>query len=114
MPISDLTFLTSFAGGDKEKIKKYVNLFLNHAPAMMQTIEQHLSGKDYASLKTTAHALKPQITYMGIKTGEDLIKQIEHHAGENTNLDALPGQIARLKGILDQAYPELKQAVENS
>jgi HPt (histidine-containing phosphotransfer) domain-containing protein len=113
MPTTDLTFLNSFAGGNKDKIAKYVNLFLQHAPAMVSTIEQHLAGKDYASLKTTAHALKPQITYMGIKSAEELIREIEHNAGENKNLDQLPGQVEKLKAILGDAYPELKKAVES-
>ncbi len=114
MALTDLTFLNSFTGGNKEKIAKYVNLFLQHAPAMMQTIEQHLDKKDYPSLRTTAHALKPQISYMGIKSGEDLIKSIENNAGEEKNLDDLPGQIGKLKSLLDEVYPELKQAVEKS
>jgi HPt (histidine-containing phosphotransfer) domain-containing protein len=111
MATTDLTFLTSFAGGNKEKISKYVNLFLRHAPAMVGQIEQHLASKDYAALRTAAHALKPQISYMGITSAEGLIKEIEANAGEQKNLDALPGQVEKLKGILSEAYPELQQAV---
>ncbi len=111
MPVADLTFLNSFAGGDREKVNKYINLFLQHAPAMVSSMEKHLGDADYPSLKTTAHALKPQITYMGIKGGEELIKRIENNAGEQKNTESLPGQLDELKKLLDQAYPELKSAI---
>jgi len=113
MAVTDLTFLNSFAGGNSEKINKYVNLFIQHAPGMVESMDGHLSNKDYAALKTTAHALKPQITYMGIKTAEDLIREIEQNAGENKNLESIPQQISKLKTILASAYSELKQVVEN-
>jgi HPt (histidine-containing phosphotransfer) domain-containing protein len=110
--VADLSFLASFTGGDAEKMNKYINLFLKHAPAMLNSIEENLAKKDWASVRTSAHSFKPQISYMGIKSAEELIKSIEKNAGEQVNLDNLPDQVMRLKEILDKAYPELKKATE--
>lgn len=110
--IVDLTFLKSFTGSSPEKMHKYVNLFLQHAPALMQAMETNLASGDWPGLKTSAHSLKPQISYMGIKSAESLIKNIESNASEKINLETIPANLASLKEILEKAYPELKKAVE--
>ena len=72
----DLTFLNSFTGGNPEKIKKYISMFLNYCPGQLTTMQEQLTSQNYDGLRVTAHALKPQITYMGIQSGEELIKKI--------------------------------------
>ncbi len=114
MPLIDLTFLNSFTGGNREKVSKYVNLFLQFTPQIIDTMEKNLGEKNYPALRTSAHSLKPQITYMGIKSAEDLIKTIEANAGDQKNVEQIPQQMEELKSILNSAIPELKQAVENS
>ena len=107
--IINLAFLKSFTAGNAEKMNKYINLFLQHAPVLVRAMEDNLAKEDWSSLRSSAHSLKPQISYMGIKSGEELIKTIELNAGEKINLLDLPFQIKTLKEILDQAYPELKK-----
>ena len=107
--IINLSFLKSFTGSSPEKMNKYINLFLQHAPLLMHSMEDNLAKEDWPALRSSAHSLKPQISYMGIKNGEDLIKTIELNAGEKTNLLDLPFQISKMKEILEQAYPELKK-----
>lgn len=111
--IIDLSFLKSFSGGSSEKMNKYINMFLQHAPVLVNAMEENLAKQDWPSLRSSAHSLKPQISYMGIKQAEELIKSIEYNAGEKTNLDILPAQIDTLKEILSKAYPELKKATGN-
>jgi HPt (histidine-containing phosphotransfer) domain-containing protein len=109
IPMIDLTFLSSFAGGDKAKMAKYIGIFMKSFPGLLQMLETKLEAADYPGVRTAAHSLKPQITYMGIKSLEDLVKTIEHTAGSATELDQLPSRIATLKaGILDAAK-ELEQ-----
>jgi HPt (histidine-containing phosphotransfer) domain-containing protein len=108
--IIDLTFLNSFTGGNQEKNSKYIKMFLQNAPTLLNSIEENLVKEDWASLKTSAHSLKPQISYMGIKSAEELIKNIERDAGEKTNLEKISEKIATLKHILEKAIPELQKA----
>ena len=109
--ITDLTFLQSFTGGNKEKINKYIGIFLQLCPTSLESMQTHLQSGNYDSLRATAHSLKPQITYMGIKQGEGVIKNIEHFAGEKTNLDQLPALMISFKEICDKAMVELKEEV---
>ncbi len=108
--IIDLTFLNSFTGGNREKNAKYIKMFLQNAPSLIGSIEENLKKEDWASMKSSAHSLKPQISYMGIKSAEELIKTIEHDAGEKTNLENISDKITSLKNILEKAYPELQKA----
>lgn len=108
--IIDLTFLNSFTGGSQEKNSKYIKMFLLNAPSLMSAIEENLKKEDWSSLKSSAHSLKPQISYMGIKSAEELIKSIEHDASEKINLSTISEKIKSLRDILEKAFPELQQA----
>ncbi|MBK7852698.1 MAG: Hpt domain-containing protein [Bacteroidetes bacterium] len=108
---SDLTFLRTFTGGNPDKIKKYVGMFLQLCPTQLETMSGQLSEQNYSGLRGTAHALKPQITYMGIKRGEDLIKSIEHNAGNNVDVEKLPDMLNEFRTICQQAMEELKQDI---
>ena len=110
-PTIDLTFLQSFTGGSKEKMAKYIGIFLQMCPSQLELMKTHLSAGNYDSLRGTAHALKPQITYMGIKSGEDLVKKIERHAAERIDVENLPQLVDEFTVICNQAMIELKEAM---
>lgn len=110
-PVTDMTFLNSFTGGNKEKIAKYVNMFLQACPAQLEGLTTNLKEGNYDQVRGIAHALKPQITYMGIHAGEELIKKIEKSAGERSDLDKLPNMLDEFRAICNNAIPELKKAI---
>jgi len=107
--ITDLTFLRSFTGDSREKMNKYINIFLQMCPGQLDAMQSLLQSQNYDQLRATAHSLKPQVTYMGIKPGEGLIKTIEQYAGEKINLDQLPALYQSFREICLKAIDELKQ-----
>lgn len=107
----NLTFLNSFTGGNQEKVKKYITMFLNYCPGQLATMKEQLSAGNYDGLRGTAHALKPQITYMGIQGGEELIKKIESMAGTKTDVESLPGIFSTFQSLCEQAMTELKEEI---
>lgn len=109
--LTDMTFLKTFTGGNREKIAKYVNIFLQSCPEQLSAMNDHLSKGNYDQLRGIAHALKPQITYMGIHAGEDLIKKIEKFAAEKLEVEKLPGMLNEFRSICDKAIPELKKEI---
>lgn len=111
MQLTDLTFLNSFAKGDKEKISKYVKMFLDAAPGIITSMETHLGNNDMKQLRTAAHSLKPQAGYMGFKQGETLLKTIEQCADMGTDLDKIPAYIENFKTMFEQAKTELTAAI---
>jgi len=109
--ITDMSFLNTFTGGNKEKIAKYVNMFLQICPGQLDAMSSHLKKGNYDQLRGTAHALKPQITYMGIHAGEELIKKIEKYAEEKVEMEKLSAMLEEFTAICNNAIPELKQAI---
>jgi hypothetical protein len=107
----NLSFLDSFTGGNADKKKKYISMFLNLCPGQLNQMNSHLNAGNYDGLRGTAHALKPQITYMGISGGEDLIKKIESMAGTKTDVEKLPEMLKSFHTICEQAMVELKQEI---
>lgn len=107
----DLTFLQGFTAGNQEKMKKYIQMFLQLCPNSLNTMQGHLERQDYDGLRATAHALKPQITYMGIKSGEPLVKAIEQHSGAKTELERLPEMVSEFDAICRQAMKELEASI---
>ncbi len=110
-PTIDLTFLQTFTGGNKEKMAKYIGIFVQMAPGQLEAMKTQLGAGNYDSVRGTAHALKPQITYMGIKSGEDLIKKIERHSAEKIDVENLPQLLEEFTTLCNQAMVELKAAM---
>ena len=111
MELIDLTFLQSFTGGNKEKIAKYINLFLQACPEQLAKMNERLAERDYPGLRATAHTLKPQVIYMGMKKGEEMVKRIESMAGEQRDVEQLPALVAEFEAHCQAAIGELKKHV---
>ena len=108
---TDLTFLESFTGGNPDKMKKYMNMFIQMCPGQLTLMSDHLKNQNYDQLRAAAHSLKPQITYMGIKRGESLVKEIEHMAAEKRDVEKIPGMLDEFSSICALASDELKQHI---
>jgi signal transduction histidine kinase/CheY-like chemotaxis protein/HPt (histidine-containing phosphotransfer) domain-containing protein len=107
--VIDMQFLKQFTGGNQEKMNKYIGMFLENAPRLLQQVDASLERKDYASLKIAAHSLKPQLSYMGIKEEISHIFLIEQTASEAGHSERLRPLIANLNRVLEKAFHELNQ-----
>lgn len=73
----DLSFLEKFTKGNKEKMKRYINIYLSIAPETFQHMEEHIVDEDWEQLRIKAHSLKPQADYMGIPSLKSVLIEIE-------------------------------------
>ncbi|MEI6817619.1 MAG: Hpt domain-containing protein [Bacteroidota bacterium] len=110
--LTDLTFLKGLTNGDAAKLTKYINMFLKATPDMLDNLDKYYAEKDWESLRVTAHSLKPQLSYMGIKSLEEAIKTIEFNAGHQMQLDKMPEMIAHLREQCVMAMKELEEALK--
>ena len=106
--VTDMNFLRSFTGGNPEKQKKYVGMFLENAPKLLDSIDKAMVVKDYPAIKIAAHSLKPQLSYMGVKEDVSKIFLIEQSAGEAAHFDTLPELVTNLKLLCTKAFIELR------
>ena len=107
--VTDMQFLKQFTGGNPEKQKKYVGMFLENAPKLLKSIDNALVAKDYSTIKIAAHSLKPQLSYMGIKEDVSNIFLIEQSSGEAAHYDSLPDLVSNLNRLCSKAFEELKK-----
>lgn len=107
----DLTFLQGFTSGNADKMKKYISMFLQLCPTSLSKMKSQLDSGDYDGIRATAHALKPQITYMGIKSAEPMVKAIEHNAGNKSELETLPQLLSDFDAVCRRAMEELAQEI---
>jgi len=106
--ITDLAFLQKFSGGDKARLKKYVDMYLQTAGVQMQQVEQSVADKNWTQLKTAAHTLKSQVGYMGMNTTQELLKSVEEHAMNQTGLEHVDAKVVQLKAMIAQSEIELR------
>lgn len=107
--ITDFRFLISFAGNDLNKQKKYILIFLDNTPKLVNQLHLGLQNKDYAQIKNAAHTLKSQLKYMGIQEEISHAAEIEQLAKLEGDLNTLTNLIHILDEICKTSYEELNQ-----
>ncbi|MFN9595579.1 MAG: Hpt domain-containing protein [Bacteroidota bacterium] len=105
---SDLTFMRTFSGGDPEKIKKYVGMFIKMAAPSLSQMDESSAKSDWKSLKTTSHSLKSQMKYMGMASGAEFAQRIENICGDGAGTEEIPELLANLRTQVEQAIAELE------
>ncbi|MEI7801393.1 MAG: Hpt domain-containing protein [Bacteroidota bacterium] len=106
--VSDLGFLKQFSSGNTAMMKQLINVFLQTSQDAMSKIEGFIAEKNWERVGAIAHQLKPQCSYMGIKTAEQLILKIEElkNSADGGNI---PELFSQLKTMLETAVVELKE-----
>ncbi|MBS1616835.1 MAG: tetratricopeptide repeat protein [Bacteroidetes bacterium] len=107
--LTDRSFLKTFTGGKKDKMQKYILMFLDNAPRLLRNMDEALASEDYPALKIAAHSLKPQLTYMGVPEEYSHIFLIQQTAGEAVYTNRLPALLDNLHRVCNQAFEELRQ-----
>jgi len=105
--VIDMQFLRQFTGGNMEKMKKYVGMFLENAPRLLNNMQKALVEKDFSGVKIAAHSMKPQLSYMGVKEEVSHIFLIEQAAGEPAHYEQLPQLVLELRQLCTKAFEEL-------
>ncbi len=106
--VTNRQFLNGFTNGNKEKVQKYIGMFLENAPRLLANMVAALDAKDLPAIKIAAHSLKPQLSYMGVKEEVSKVFVIEQLAGEAGHAHRLPGLIANLNRVCKKAFEELR------
>ncbi|MBL7772788.1 MAG: tetratricopeptide repeat protein [Chitinophagaceae bacterium] len=106
--LTNLRFLSSFAGNNKDKEKKYVQIFLQNSPNLLAQIENGIRDADYGAIKIAAHSLKTQLNYMGVKEEISRVYELEKKAGDNYAISDLSELVTNLKLVCAKAFEELE------
>jgi len=107
--LTNMSFLNQFTGGKTDKKHKYIQMFLENAPRLLNNIQSALAKEDYESIKVAAHSMKPQFSYMGIPEEVSQIFLTEQTAGQPAHYHLLPGLVRHLEQVCAKAFEELKR-----
>ena len=102
----DLSFLKKFTKGNPKKMKRYISMYLNIVPVILNNMQSDIQEKNWPRLAINAHSLKPQVDYMGIPSLKEIIISIEVKAKQISNEDAK----ADLEDLLEKANKLHKQS----
>lgn len=73
----DLGYLHDFCKGDRTKMLKYINLFLESAPSFIEKLKTALSENDYKEIASQMHGFKLKFVMMGMDRAKDLGMELE-------------------------------------
>ncbi len=108
----DLSFLEKFTKGNKEKMKRYINIYLSIAPDTFKNMEQNIFDKNWEQLRINAHSLKPQADYMGIDNFKPILIEIEQNVYEGKT-EALNDLFEKASGMHAESVPFLKEFIDS-
>jgi signal transduction histidine kinase/CheY-like chemotaxis protein len=106
--ITNLNFLTSFTSGNSEKKKKYISMYLQNTPLIVNQLKKAFKEKDRDSIKINAHTLKSQLGYMGIQEAVSKVLELEKRALEIDEV-SLEKLIENLDKVCLKSYTELQK-----
>jgi HPt (histidine-containing phosphotransfer) domain-containing protein len=103
----DLTFLEEIADGSIEFIVESIDMFLQHTPELLHTIDTTIAEKNWKLAAQAAHKLKPNLGFFGMPISQGMIQEVELMAkGEEKTpgtLDeqALMSKFIEVRGIVE-------------
>ncbi len=111
--ITDLNYLHQMADGNSEFMRDFISMFLQHAPASLQEIQEGIRQNDWEKVRQAAHKLKPSLSYVGMKQIHGLTARIEDYAKTRTHLDQIPALADEITHACQQAFKELEKFLQS-
>jgi HPt (histidine-containing phosphotransfer) domain-containing protein len=76
-PDLDLTFLYEIADGSDEFVVESIDMLLQQAPEMLNSIDLALQSTDWPTAAASAHKLKPSMGFFGMLISQGLLQEVE-------------------------------------
>ncbi|NJM94399.1 MAG: Hpt domain-containing protein [Cytophagales bacterium] len=112
MAVTDLAYLREVSDNDAEFMLSMIQTFLDTTPPALNEMKEKLLLGQLVRVGELAHKIKPSITFMGIRSCQQLILDIEAK-GKTEVVDGLPELVADLEQQCAMAYDELRSTIEN-
>jgi PAS domain S-box-containing protein len=103
----DLEPIFVLSRGNKEFVGKIVRIFIDDMPVGVNQIKTAWNAKDFNTLRSVAHRIKPNIDNFGITSLSQDIRTIESLAAEGVPSDELKNKINRLDEIIKTVVEKL-------
>lgn len=104
----DLEHLQELTKDNKDRILKYINIFLSNLPDELEILKKHGEAKDFKSIRESLHKIKGIVAYMGIKSLTRLFSSAEYVNLEALGDEALKNFFNEIEETCYRAIDELK------
>ena len=108
--VTDLSYLFDSCHGDKQFVLEMIDVFVKSTPKSIIEIESLIEQKNWRDVSKEAHKIKPSISFMGLSSGIQLVKEIEA-SGNSGDLNIgvhISEKFMALKKIINKAVIELQ------
>ncbi len=106
--VTDMAYLEHFCLGDKEKMQKYIHIFLDSARPFIEKINGVLNQDDFQEIAIQVHGHKTKFMMMGMHDAKNLSDIIEKQCREEINPDQVKENVLHLIRQIETAIIELK------
>lgn len=104
----DLEHLQELTKDNKDRILKYITIFLSNLPDELEVLKKHGEAKDFRSIRESLHKIKGIVAYMGIKSLTRLFASAEYTNLESLSDNELKSFFAEIEETCYKAIEELK------
>jgi len=106
--VTDLTYLEKFCEGDKERMTRYIRMFLDTAPLLIEKINSAIEKNDFVEIANQIHGYKTKWIMMGMNETKDLAHIVEKQCREENNPAMIKENIISLISQIHKAVNELQ------
>lgn len=106
-PTTDLSYLREMAMGDDDIIIETAEMFMEDIPRSVEKMKAYTANEQWEELAKIAHKIKPNLSYMGMERGRELIIDIEEEANSGSISADIQDKISEFDEICSQAVKEL-------
>lgn len=105
----DLEHLKELTKDNKDRILKYIGIFLQNLPDELEVLNKHAENKDFNAIRESLHKIKGITAYMGIKKLSSLFNSPHYSKLEELDSEALKNYFQEIEESCFKAIEELKE-----
>lgn len=108
----DLSYIYEISDGDREFIKEMLETFLRITPEAFEDMVASGKSGNWKEVGRLAHKIKPTIMLLDDDVLSKMIKNLEHEAKQEINLEGLLDKIQETKAFCDQIVSEIGSLIQ--
>ncbi|MBK6962794.1 MAG: tetratricopeptide repeat protein [Bacteroidales bacterium] len=105
--VTDLGYLSKFCEGDRARMKKYIEMFLESVPPLLEKINVAIEINDHHEIANQLHGFKTKLLMMGMKDAKEQSLEIEMLCRQGKPGEIITLQLQKLFQDVETAKNEL-------
>lgn len=111
--ITDLSYLTEVAAGDREFLFDLVDTFIRQVNEFSENMKQYLREEKYELLAKEAHTAKSSVILFGLHHLGDRLKEFQLRVHRLEGVETYPDFIDEFEGTCLHAIEEIRESLEH-